>query len=115
MLLGSGRVRRVLVGTVDLRVDRDDPADQTGGIGVSQKGLQDPVPGPVDGAATVAFTHHLPGAEVFGQVTPGNPSPVAVDHPFEDLTGVPERATPLPSLDDRRGSMRAHWPSVSCW
>lgn len=101
MLFGSGCVRRVLVGPVDRRVDRDDPTDQPGSVGVGEQGLQDPVPGPVDGVTTVTFPHRLPGAEVFGQVTPGNPGAVPVDHTFENLTGVPERATP-PAVTGRQ-------------
>lgn len=99
------------MGTVDRRVDRDDPTDQPGGVGVGEQGLQNPVPGPVNGVAAVSFPHRLPGAEVFRQVTPGNSGAVAVNHPFEDLTGVPERATP-PAVTGRQEGFDAS-PLVS--
>src|SRR5699024_7007739 len=51
--------------------------------------------------AAVSFPYRLPGAEVFRQVAPGNSGSVAVDHPFEDLAGVPERATP-PAVTGRQ-------------
>src|SRR5699024_4860691 len=91
----------MLMGTVDRRVDRDDPTDRPGGVGVGEQGLQNPVPGPVNGVAAVSFPYRLPGAEVFRQVAPGNSGSVAVDHAFEDLAGVPERATP-PAVTGRQ-------------
>lgn len=86
-----------LMGMVDRRVDRDDPPDPPSGVSGGEQGLQDPVPGPIDGVAAVSLPYRLPGAEVFGQVTPGNPGAVPVKHPVEDLTGVFRNGSPLPS------------------
>src|SRR5699024_4697800 len=48
-------------------------------------------PGPVRSPGPVALPHRLPGTEIVGHVAPGDPAPVAVDDPLDDLPVIPPR------------------------
>lgn len=87
-----GRVRRMLVSTVDCGVHRHRPVDVSGGIGVGQDARQHSLPGAVGGVAALTLPHCLPRAEVVGQVPPGNTGPEPVDDSFDEPAVVTERS-----------------------
>lgn len=69
-LAGSGRV---LVGTNDRGVDRDDPVEITLGIGSGAQRGEEPLPGVVGRPLSQQVVDALPRTEVLGQGRPGIP------------------------------------------
>lgn len=81
----------MLVRTADRGVDRDRPVQLPVRVGADQQRVEDAIPGPVRSPGPVALPHRLPGTEIVGHVAPGDPAPVAVDDPLDDLPVIPPR------------------------
>ena len=93
----------MLVGPVDGRVYRDGPVDLPSSIGFSKDPAENPVPSSVGGETSMPLPDGLPGPEFRGQVSPGDPTPVSVDHSFDDLAVAPERPTSPPIRARKQG------------
>lgn len=90
-MVGAGKVRAVLMGTVDRRVDRHVPVNVTRSVGLGQDVREYAVPGAVGCVAAMPLPDGLPRAIPFRQITPRDPGPVAVDDAFYDAAIVSER------------------------
>ncbi|RKT08626.1 hypothetical protein BX286_6737 [Streptomyces sp. 3211.6] len=102
---GGGSVRApgtgsMLVSTDDGGVDRDVPVDLTCRVRRGLDLLKKTLPRSVCGPQPVAFVDGLPWAEPFGQVTPLNAGPYAVQNPVDHLAMIPPPATT--SVADRQ-------------
>lgn len=65
-------------------------------IGIGSQVLENPLPNPRFRPAAVTAMDVLPVAKAFGQVAPGNPRPVAIQHRLDKQTVVRRRHSDLP-------------------
>ena len=81
------------------------------GVGVFGQVLEHTLPDAGLGPAAMAAVDVLPVAEPLGQVAPGNPRPVAIQHRLDEQPVVCRRHPHMARVAGQQGGTRSHWSS----
>src|SRR5258705_4662389 len=78
-------------------IHRHSTVDGPGFVGSSQQPSQHDIPGAFGAHPSVPGPDRLPRSEYLGHVSPGDPTPVPVDDPFDNLTSISKGSALLAS------------------
>ncbi|MGY4646372.1 hypothetical protein ACVWWN_000168 [Mycobacterium sp. URHB0021] len=109
----AGDVRGVLVSTGNRGIHRHRSVDGPGFVGSGQQPSQHDIAGAFGAHPSVPGPDRLPRSEHLGHLSPGDPTPVPVNNPLDDLASISKGLPFLPVRAGRSSSINDHWASVS--